>query len=156
MHEVAGEHGPYARCLKRECKGLVDLRPVKVSDKPCPKCGGPTHERDGKYGPYARCANRTCGGIADLKPPATEACPVCAGPMHDKGDFLSCARYPNCRGSWDKKALAAAKKANRTCPACKTRLLVTRKGPKGAFIACSGYPTCKHVEGDARPPKRAS
>lgn len=156
MNELVGEHGPYARCLKRECKGLVDLRPVKVSEKPCPKCGGPTHERDGKYGPYARCANRECGGIVDLKPPAAEACPVCAGPMQDKGDFLSCARYPNCRGSWDKKALAAAKKANRTCPACNTRLLVTRKGPKGAFVACSGYPTCRHVEGDARPPKRAS
>ncbi|MBL8935281.1 MAG: type I DNA topoisomerase [Archangium sp.] len=146
MHELAGEHGPYARCLKRDCKGLLDLRPVKVSEKPCPKCGGPTHERDGKYGPYARCANRECGGIVDLKPPATEKCPVCGGPMHDKGEFLSCASYPTCRGSWDKKALVTAKKQNRTCPACKTRLLVAKKGPRGTFVGCSGYPVCKHIE----------
>lgn len=154
MQELAGEHGPYARCLKRDCKGLVDLRPVKVSDKPCPKCGGPTHERDGQYGPYARCANRACGGIVDLKPPATEKCPVCDGPMHDKGDFLSCASYPTCRGTWDKKALAAAKKSNRSCPVCKTRLLVAKKGPRGAFVGCSGYPLCKHIEDAKEAPSK--
>lgn len=160
MSEVEGKFGPYARCAKRECNHILDLKPVKRSDKKCPKCSGEMNELDGKFGPYARCANRDCGGIVDLKPPSDEKCPVCAGVMHDKGEFLSCASYPTCKGSWDKKGLAAAKKNNRTCPQCKTRLLVAKKGPKGSFISCSGYPVCKHIE-DAKeskspPAKRAA
>lgn len=156
MDELDGKYGPYARCAKRDCGHILDLKPVKVSEKRCPKCAGEMHERDGKYGPYARCATEGCDGLVDLRPPAQEPCPVCGGAMVDKGDFLSCTGYPTCRGSWDKKALAQAKKNNRPCPACKTRLLVAKKGPKGTFIGCSGYPACKHIE-DAKPsaPKRS-
>ena len=158
MNELDGKFGPYARCLKRECKGIVDLKPQKPSDKKCPKCSGPMHELDGKFGPYARCNSTDCKGIVDLKPPTDEKCPVCAGTMVDKGDFLSCASYPTCKGSWDKKGLVAAKKLNHPCPACKTRLLVVKKGPKGTFTGCSGYPVCKHIEPqeDAGKPKKAA
>jgi DNA topoisomerase-1 len=154
MNELEGKFGPYARCLKRECGTILDLKPIKVSSKTCPKCQGAMHEFDGKFGPYARCANRDCGGIVDLKPPTDEKCPVCAAAMVDKGDFLSCSTYPTCKGSWDKKALEQAKKKNQTCPKCKTRFLVAKKGAKGSFISCSGYPVCKHIEDtkeDAKP-----
>jgi DNA topoisomerase-1 len=157
MNELEGKHGPYARCLKRECGGTIDLKPVKPSEKKCPKCSGSMHELDGKFGPYARCANRECGGIVDLKPPSDEKCPVCSSSMLDKGDFLSCSTYPVCKGSWDKKALAQAKKKQQTCPKCRTRLLVARKGARGTFVGCSGYPVCKHIEdaGEAKPAHKA-
>lgn len=158
MNELDGKFGPYARCAKRECGHIVDLKPVKVSEKRCPKCSGEMHEREGKFGPYARCIKEGCDGLVDLKPPTSEKCPVCDGTMVDKGDFLSCTSYPTCKGSWDKKRLAEAKKNNRKCPSCKTRLLVTKKGPKGTFISCSGYPVCKHIEDakEERSPKKAS
>jgi len=159
MNEMEGKFGPYARCLNRECNTILDLKPQKPSDKKCPKCAGAMNELEGKFGPYAKCLTQGCGGIVDLKPPTDEKCPVCTGPMVDKGEFLSCANYPTCKGSWDKKGLAAAKKNNRTCPQCKTRLLVAKKGPKGSFISCSGYPVCKFIE-DAKEgkdkPKKAA
>ena len=83
--------------------------------------------------------------VRHLAPAAPEPCPVCRGPMKNKGDFYSCARYPDCKGSIDVKALAKAKKAGKTCPKCQ-RLLVEKKSPKGKFWGCSGYPECKHIE----------
>jgi DNA topoisomerase I len=146
MEAVDGPKGPYARCLRRCEGGVLDLRPRKASDKLCPKCNGPMSEREGKYGPFARCDKPGCDGLVDLRPPAAEPCPVCGGAMRDKGDFLSCASYPTCKGTWDKQGLAAAKKANKHCPKCKTRLLATRKTPSGSFVGCSGYPACDYRE----------
>ena len=145
MDAVEGKYGPYARCASPDCRATVDLRPVKVFKDKCPKCGGEMHERDGQHGPYARCVVATCKHIVDLKPPPDEPCPVCNGAMRDFGEFLRCATEA-CKGKWDKKALAAAKKNNRKCPTCNTRLLVTKKGPKGTFLGCSGYPVCNYIE----------
>lgn len=144
-----GKKGAFLACTGfPDCDYTADPS-ARPSERKCPKCEGPMQELDGKFGPYARCLNRECKGLIDLKPPTDETCPVCAGPMRDKGDFLSCANYPTCRGSWDKKALAAAKKANRTCPKCKTRLLSNRKSPRGVFVGCSGYPACDYTEDSA-------
>ena len=115
---------------------------------PCPKCGKAMAEQDGKFGRYARCLEKECGTILDLAPAVTEPCPVCKGPMKNKGEFYSCARYPECKGSLDVKALAKAKKAGKTCPKCQ-RMLVEKKGPKGKFWGCSGYPECKFIEAKA-------
>ncbi|NTX67624.1 type I DNA topoisomerase [Myxococcus sp. CA051A] len=150
MEDTAARSGSrYARCLDKACGGKQDLT-AKPYDKPCPKCSGAMEELDGKYGRYARCLKVECGGKLDLAEGVTEPCPVCAGPMKNRGEFLSCAKYPGCKGSWDPKDLESARKAAKQCPKCKTRLLRQRKGSKGKFWACSGYPACDGVEAKAQ------
>jgi ssDNA-binding Zn-finger/Zn-ribbon topoisomerase 1 len=65
--------------------------------------------------------------------------------MRDKGDFLSCSKYPQCKGSYDKKGLEKAKKNDSKCPDCGS-WMVERRGAKGPFLGCSAYPRCKHSE----------
>ena len=145
--ERTGKNGPYLRCVQSSCGHMQELTAVS-SLHPCPKCGKAMAEQDGKFGRYARCLEKECGTILDLAPAVTEPCPVCKGPMKNKGEFYSCARYPECKGSLDVKALAKAKKAGKTCPKCQ-RMLVEKKGPKGKFWGCSGYPECKFIEAKA-------
>ncbi len=118
---------------------------AKAYEKPCPKCSGPMEQVANKAGvPYARCVKKDCGGLIDLAPAVAETCPVCASSMTDKGDFLSCTKYPACKGSYDKKGLAKSRKNNWTCPKC-AKPLMERKSAKGAFLGCSAYPVCKHI-----------
>lgn len=133
-----------------KCEYAADAS-AKPFDKPCPKCGGPMDELSGKYGAYAKCSKADCGATVDLAPVTEEACPVCSAPMKDKGDFFSCSKYPECKGTYDKKALAKAKKNNTRCPDCGAYML-ERKGAKGPFLGCSAYPKCKRI--DQLPVKR--
>ncbi len=145
LEETAGKHGPYVRCLAESC-GYVGHPEAKAFDLPCPVCGGAMEETQGKKGPYARCLARDCGGTRDLSAEVEEPCPVCLkGPMRDKGEFLSCSSYPTCKGSWDKRALAKAKKLARKCPQCRVRLLREGKSARGPFLGCSGYPVCSYI-----------
>jgi DNA topoisomerase-1 len=128
---------------KPACDYAADLS-VKPSSRPCPACAGPMEDLVGKYGPYARCLKAGCRGTVDLAPPVAETCPVCDGPMKDKGTFLSCAAYPACKGSYDKRGLTEARKAGRSCPDCGKPLL-KKKGAKGPFFGCAAYPKCKHA-----------
>lgn len=147
MEEVTGKKGPYVRCLANEACGYMGDVDAQPHAEACPTCAGPTERVSGKHGPYARCLKKDCKGTRDLSGTVEERCPVClAAPMKDKGDFLSCSTYPACKGTWDKKQLARAKKLNRTCPTCRQRLLREGKNSRGAFLGCSGYPACRHIE----------
>jgi DNA topoisomerase-1 len=118
---------------------------VKSSTHVCPSCKGAMEEVPGKFGPYARCLNASCKGTIDLAPVVDEKCPLCDSPMRDKGSFLSCSRFPDCKGSYDKVALAKSKKAGATCPTC-GHPLVERKGAKGKrFLGCSAFPKCRYI-----------
>lgn len=118
---------------------------ARPSARPCPKCGKAMEDVDGRFGPYAKCLDAACGATVDQAPVVDERCPRCSGPMKSRGAFLSCARYPECKGTLDVKALAKSRKLDKRCPKCGL-LLLERKSAKGKFWGCSGYPTCRHLE----------
>jgi ssDNA-binding Zn-finger/Zn-ribbon topoisomerase 1 len=70
--------------------------------------------------------------------------------MKDKGSFLGCSKYPECKGTYDKDALAKAKKTGKKCPKC-SHLLVEKKGTRGTFLGCAAYPACRYIEGSSKP-----
>jgi DNA topoisomerase-1 len=77
------------------------------------------------------------------------------------GPFLSCSRYPDCKGIQDihGKAKEPAEESPHDCPKCGKKLLirVNKKGEK--FYSCSGYPSCKesfNIAEDGQPVSRDS
>jgi DNA topoisomerase-1 len=89
-------------------------------------------------------------------------CPQCGAKMVERwgrfGKFLSCQRYPECKGSMPIPGADAKNGANGTadakqppktldeaCPQC-GKPLVERQGRFGRFIACSGYPACRYTK----------
>jgi DNA topoisomerase I len=78
-----------------------------------------------------------------------EACPECGGKMVERlgryGKFLSCAKFPECKGmkGSDMEELDKEKYAEpKECPKCKKGLTL-KVGKYGKFWACEGYPDCK-------------
>jgi len=80
---------------------------------------------------------------------ADEKCPDCDGKMVERlgryGKFLSCAKFPECKGmrgaeveELDKEKYEEPKE----CPECKSGL-VLKMGKYGKFWACEKYPDCK-------------
>jgi DNA topoisomerase-1 len=80
--------------------------------------------------------------------PSSETCPECGSPMVVKltktGQFLSCTRYPECKGTKraDGGTRAEAVETQHKCPECGKPLML-REGKRGPFLSCSGYPKCK-------------
>ena len=85
------------------------------SDIACPKCGGPTLMKKGRFGPFLSCVKYPeCDGIVNLdkkgcvSPPKVPPlltdlkCPKCGSPLNlrrgSKGPWLSCSKFPKCRG----------------------------------------------------------
>jgi len=115
-------NGRYLACTGYpECKQThpVDKDGRKIEqptvDVACPKCGAPMVLRRGRFGPFLSCSKYPeCDGIVKLdkkggiKPPsppplATDLpCPKCEAPMNlrrsARGPWLSCSKYPKCRG----------------------------------------------------------
>jgi DNA topoisomerase-1 len=154
-----GAKGAFLACTGYpKCSYSADPS-AKASDLPCPKCKGPTEEREGQFGRFARCLAPACKATIDLSPAvAGIQCPTCAGPMRDRGEFYSCKRYPDCKGSLpklDPKALAKAVKAGKVCPEC-SKPLQKRKGQYGEFWGCTGYPSCRFIEKTAKRAVKAS
>ncbi len=84
--------------------------------------------------------------------PSKEKCPDCKGKMVERlgryGKFLSCAKFPECKGmkgadledDLDKEKYLKPKE----CPQCKKGLIL-KIGKYGKFWACEDYPNCKGV-----------
>jgi DNA topoisomerase-1 len=88
----------------------------ELSDIVCPTCGSGMNKRTGRFGPFLGCVEYpTCKGIVKLDPkkgtvvpPKTPPlvtdlpCPKCDAPlnlrMSKRGPWLSCSRFPKCRG----------------------------------------------------------
>lgn len=85
-------------------------------------------------------------------------CPVCGADMEyklSKSDtFMSCVKYPECRGSRTKEGekIKPPELTGKPCPEC-GEPLVRRTGRFGDFTSCQNYPKCKYVEED--PEERA-
>ena len=82
-----------------------------------------------------------------------EKCPTCGSSMVVRigryGKFLSCSKFPECKGMKDlsggEEALDYNKYDHPTeCPKCKKRL-VLKNGKYGKFWACEDYPNCKGI-----------
>jgi ssDNA-binding Zn-finger/Zn-ribbon topoisomerase 1 len=131
---------PPLHLQRRAFRGSVSTRLPYLSKKPH---GGVI----GKFGGYARCLDPSCKGRVDLAKPVDDiVCPQCGSGMKNRGTFLSCEKYPTCKGSVDKKAL----KAGKHCPRC-NKLLSERKGLHGTFWGCTGYPLCRFIEKAPQP-----
>jgi DNA topoisomerase-1 len=85
------------------------------SDIACPKCGGPMLMKKGRFGPFLSCVKYPgCDGIVNLdkkgyvNPPKVPPlltdlrCPKCDSSLNlrrgAKGPWLSCSKFPKCRG----------------------------------------------------------
>jgi DNA topoisomerase-1 len=63
------------------------------------------------------------------------------------GYFLSCERYPDCKGTKDlteSGAPAAVRETDILCDKC-GKPMVIKTGRFGEFLSCTGYPTCKNA-----------
>ena len=80
-----------------------------------------------------------------------ELCPECGSKMFIKlgryGKFLSCSRYPECKGmkSIEDNGASNNIETDEVCPECGAKLII-KKGRFGEFYACSNYPTCKYTK----------
>ena len=94
--------------------------------------------------------------LASWKPPSEKTdieCEECGeGFMVKKwgknGWFLSCERYPKCKGTrdlgLDGSSAASVKETDIHCNEC-DKLMVVRSGRYGDFLSCTGYPSCKNT-----------
>ena len=122
-------NGRYLACTGYpDCKTThpVDKEGKKVErqvvDVACPKCGEALILRKGRFGPFLSCSKYPeCDGVVNLdkkgfiKPPSAPPlqvdapCPKCQAPLNlrrsKRGPWLSCSKYPKCRGRQGWKAL---------------------------------------------------
>jgi len=115
----------YAAPIDREGNPMED----ELTDILCPLCGSGMTKQHGRFGPFLGCANYpSCKGIVKLdakkgtvvlpKPPPLQidvVCPKCDAPLNmrrsKRGPWLSCSRFPKCRGRVGWKGLDESKQA---------------------------------------------
>jgi DNA topoisomerase-1 len=85
-----------------------------------------------------------------IKETTEEKCPECGSPMQVKlgryGKFLSCTRYPDCKGTRQidgSQRPEPQEVPGEVCEECGAPMLL-KHGRYGAFLGCSRYPECKH------------
>ena len=130
-----GRSGRFLSCARYpECKyaSPIDrngnLAPAEQTDVACPKCAAPMQIRKGRFGPFLGCSRYPeCDGIVNLdrkgfiSPPKTPPiltdlpCPKCQAPMNlrrsSRGPWLSCSKFPKCKGRLGWNSLAEEIKA---------------------------------------------
>jgi DNA topoisomerase-1 len=92
--------------------------------------------------------------LASWKPESEKTdipCDECGAMMIKKwgknGWFLSCERYPECKGTKDldaSGAVAAVRETDILCDKC-GKPMVIKTGRFGEFLSCTGYPACKNA-----------
>jgi len=102
---------------------------VSLTDVACPDCSKPMVLRKGRFGPFLSCSGYPAckgivkvdkkGGIKLLSAPPLlieTPCPKCGAQLNlrrsGKGPWLSCSKYPKCRGRLGFKALPPEQQKN--------------------------------------------
>ncbi len=117
-----GRNGRFLSCASYpECKYAApidrDGNPAvpEQTDIACPRCGDPMLMKKGRFGPFLSCTKYPeCDGILNLDkkgyitPPKVPPlltdlkCPKCESPLNirmgARGPWLSCSKFPKCRG----------------------------------------------------------
>jgi DNA topoisomerase-1 len=131
-----GRNGRFLSCSRYpDCDFAApigrDGKPVTshLTDIVCPVCGAGMTRRTGRFGPFLGCENYPkCKGVVKLdpkkgtvvlpKPPPLQVdvpCPKCGSALNlrrtKRGPWLSCSRFPKCRGRLPWSALEPAKQA---------------------------------------------
>ena len=130
-----GRNGRFLSCSTYpQCKYAApidrDGNPVspEQTDIACPKCQNPMLLRKGRFGPFLSCLKYPeCDGILNLDkkggvslpkiPPLLTdiSCPKCNEPLNlrrgAKGPWLSCSKFPKCRGRKGWSVLSEKEKA---------------------------------------------
>ncbi len=129
-----GRNGRFLSCSRYpDCDYAAPIdregNPMKaqLTDILCPVCGGAMTKRTGRFGPFLGCANYPeCKGIVNIdpkkgtiKPPKMPPlltdlpCPKCDSPLNmrdsKRGYWLSCSKFPKCRGRMAWSAVEEAK-----------------------------------------------
>jgi DNA topoisomerase-1 len=102
------------------------------------------------YAPFRKALDKAYKEMAKIEPKQTEEkCPKCGELMLLResrfGKYLSCPRFPKCRGKIPLNAEGQKIQPQTTeekCPECGKPMLI-RFGRRGRFMACTGYPACK-------------
>lgn len=109
---------------------------------------------EGFYQPFAKALAAAQLTMEDSRvepQKSDEECPLCKSQMLIResrfGKYLSCSRFPKCKGKIQldadgKKVVPEA--TSEVCDVC-SKPMVIRTGRKGRFLACSGYPSCKNT-----------
>lgn len=152
----------YASPIDRNGKPI----PPEQTDIACPKCGSPMLLRKGRFGPFLSCSNYPdCDGLLNLdkkgtiKPPKIPPlvtdlkCPKCGAPLNlrrsNRGPWLSCSKFPKCRGrmSWaalDKQTKEKWEKALEKHE---------ESNPKATIYKTDGNPVEKNYRPQQMPPE---
>jgi len=104
------------------------------------------------YSPFHADLSRAYKEMTTPQPKESdEKCPLCGAPMLQResrfGKYLSCSRYPGCKGKIrldSAGAKVSLELANENCQLC-GKPMVIRTGRRGRFVACSGFPACKNT-----------
>jgi len=111
------------------------------------------------YRPFMNNLMRATEGMALSKPDVQktdEKCPLCGNYMVLResrfGKYLSCSRFPKCRGKipldkdGNKKEVFNPLPTEKICSRCRKNKMLLRKSKKGFFLACEGFPKCRNTE----------
>ncbi|MBI5245123.1 MAG: type I DNA topoisomerase [Elusimicrobia bacterium] len=106
------------------------------------------------HGPLMAALEKAVQNMEDSRAKPVESdepCPVCGEKMLIResryGKYLSCARFPKCKGKAQLDAQGrrvVLEQTDEKCDLC-GKAMVVRLGRKGRFLACSGYPGCRNT-----------
>ncbi|NLX14109.1 MAG: type I DNA topoisomerase [Phycisphaerales bacterium] len=104
------------------------------------------------YDPFHRDLLRAHEEMEPVKAePSPYKCELCGGDMVYRwartGRFLSCTKYPKCKGAMnvDREGRPVGpQKIDVACELC-GKDMILRQSRHGSFLGCSGYPACRHT-----------
>lgn len=112
---------------------------------------------DGQYKPLMEDIKKALDGVNKddvvILGDSKEKCPECKSPMVVRlgryGKFLSCSKFPECKGMKDLEGGAESLDFNKylkveKCPKCGSKMIL-KSSRYGKFWACEKYPECKET-----------
>jgi DNA topoisomerase I len=126
-----------------------ELKPVKLTDYDCEKCGKKMIIKSGRYGEFLSCSDYpTCKTTRPV--PLGMPCPKCGGDIVEvrskkrgSKSFYGCTRYaatPSCDFKLWQKPVAIP------CPVCKCPFMTIGGGAKNPKLVCGRGKECGHSE----------